>query len=36
MHRLQVLWAYLLHRCAFYTEGMLQDVLTIVRPPTLK
>jgi hypothetical protein len=36
MHRLQVLWAYLLHRCAFYTEGMLQDVLTIVRPPTLE
>jgi hypothetical protein len=36
MHRLQVLWAYLFHRCAFYTEGMLQDVLTIVRPPTLK
>jgi hypothetical protein len=36
MHRLQVLWAYLLHRCAFYTDGMLQDVLIIVRPPTLK
>jgi hypothetical protein len=36
MHRLQVLWAYLFHRCAFYTDSMLQDVLIIVRPPTLK
>jgi hypothetical protein len=36
MHRLQVLWAYLFYRCAFYTESMLMDVLTIVRPLHLK
>jgi hypothetical protein len=36
MRRLQVLFAFLFHRCTYYPEAMLQLTLSIVRPPNLR
>jgi hypothetical protein len=36
MQRLQVLFAYLFYRCSHFSEGMLQIVLSVVRPPILR